>query len=88
MASALLRSSELLAVEDAIGRGGAGGDGLDNPGRSVPPTVDASKRLRLPSRLFRKVDAAVDDDAEPEDAAPAAVVERIMDSMAVRYRAA
>ena len=87
MASALLRSSELLAVEDAIGRGGAGGDGLDNPGRSVPPTVDASKRLRLPSRLFRKVDAAVDD-AEPEDAAPAAVVERIMDSMAVRYRAA
>jgi hypothetical protein len=53
--------------------------------REVPPPDEASKRLRLPSRSFRKAAAAAAAVAETEAAAPAEE-ERIMDSMAERYR--
>ncbi len=59
------------------------GDGPQAHSEVFPPD-EASKRLRLPSRLFRKDAAAEDDVADAEATAPA-VEERIMDSMAAHF---
>jgi hypothetical protein len=88
------RSDERLAAADAAGKA-AEVDAecelpcLDDPSRSareVPPPDEASKRLRLPSRSFRKAATAAEDDVAEAEAAAPAVEERIMDSMAERYR--
>jgi hypothetical protein len=59
------------------------GDGPQAHSEVFPPD-EASKRLRLLSRLFHK-DAAAEDDVAEAEATAQAVEERIMDSMAAHF---